>query len=342
MGGPNPRIWSVEANSSSYGDNSNNNNLVRCSEVMMISQHGAQVDRVRFHPSEVNQLCTSSLDGTVRVWDIRSGTERSVGKIDVTTGKSAVYIDWCPAGSNSSYLAVTERGGSVNIFDARKLQSGAHSNRGGGAAASTNKSTPLYSFQIPNTDVDACIFSPLGNHLVAATAKRGGMMSDLRIWNWKEGEEEFQKSIENNTQFKVPAHSGPVFSLQFSPDGKKLATGSSDAIVGIWDVSTMCCTTTITRRLKFISGIAFSNDSKILANSSEEDGVDIADANTGESLGMVQLREKPRDGAPVGGADEICFNPKYGHLLACARGPLPHSPPSAFSAAVVAKLRISS
>lgn len=339
MGGPSPRIWSIEGGTAGSFDNSNSNNIFRCSEVLVVTGHGAHVDRVRFHPSEANQLCTSALDGTVRVWDIRSGAERAVGRIDISSGDSAVFLDWC-AGT-SSHLAVTERDGSIHIYDARKLSSGANHNRGGGGRQSSgSKSTPLHTFQIPDTDVDACIFSPSGNHLVAATAVRGNTMSDLRIWNWKDGEEAFAKSLAERTQFKVPAHTGPIFSMQFSPDGKRLATGSADAIVGIWDVSTMCCASTITRRLKFIRGVSFSHDSRWLANSSEEDGIDIADASTGDSLGTFQLRERPRDGGPTGGADEIAFNPTNAHILACARAAVGHYPPSANSAVVVAKIKI--
>jgi WD40 repeat protein len=81
--------------------------------------------------------------------------------------------------------------------------------------------------------------------------------------------------------------------MQFSNDGKQLVTGGSDAIVGLWDcgstltlqqhghaaaAASMVCTTTITRRLKFIRSTAFSHDSQLLAIATEEDGIDVADA----------------------------------------------------------------
>lgn len=339
MGGPSPRIWSVErAPAAGAGTNS----PVRCSEVLVISGHNAETDRVLFHPNEPNNLCTSAMDGTVRVWDIRAGTERAVGRLNVQSGKSAAYIDWCSSsggagGVSSSVIAVTERDGSVHVYDARKLASGANLNRGGRSTSTTGQGKPLHTFRVPNADMDACIFSPNGNHLVAASCARGEMVSDLRIWSWGAGSDAFLKSIEEKTQFTVAAHTGPVFSLAFSGDGKRLATGSSDSIVGIWDVATMCCTATITKRLKLIRGVAYSCDSKWLANCNEEDGIDVANATTGEVVGSVPLRENSGMG-PTGGGDEVAFSPTNPHLLACARIP---SGSSNQSAAVVIKCRIS-
>lgn len=102
----------------------------------------------------------------------------------------------------------------------------------------------------------------------------------------------------------------------------------------------MCCFATISKRLKLIRGVAFSHDSKWLANCNEEDGIDVADSVTGELVGTVHMRENPSGMGSTGGADEIAFNPVSGHILACARSPTGHSPNQ--SAVVVIKCRISS
>jgi WD40 repeat protein len=122
--------------------------------------------------------------------------------------------------------------------------------------------------------------------------------------------------------------------MQFSHDGQQLVTGGSDAIVGLWDCgssnsssdssSSMVCTTTITRRLKFIRGTAFSHDSQLLAIATEEDGIDVADAKTGALVGTVNMGHRPRSG----GAEHVAWHPKE-YVMACARTDTPMGPPPA-------------
>lgn len=266
-------------------------------EVITVTGHGAPVDRVRFHPSEPSQLCTAAQDRTVRLWDLRGGNLRSAGRIDlISTSRylCPASVEWAPKGS---LLAVTERdSNTVHIYDTRKLQ---FSVKGGRASSAT----PLHSIPLKPSVVESCIFSPSGKYLVAATTLQGEGMGELRIFDW----EKEKKSTDNHVVY--PAHTGPVYAHTFSRDGTRLATGGSDALVGLWDVATMVCTKTVTRHTKFIRSVAFSHDSKLVASGSEADGIDLADANTADLVGKVGR----------GGADEVAFHPKA-HLLAWARG----------------------
>jgi THO complex subunit 3 len=274
------RLWTLE------GSNAR--------EVLVVSGHGAPVDRVRFHPNQDTLLCTAASDSTVRLFDVRSATQKTLGRIDVQSGTSAADIFWCTA-PGSSLLAVTERNGTVFVYDTRKLPHGTTASR------SDKSNGAVHSFSLSPNVVEACIFSPASHHLVAATTSSG--LGELTVWDWEK---------ENSQKFIYPAHTGPIYSMAFSPDGTRLCTGGSDAIVGLWDVDNMICTHTIARCGKFTRSVAFSHDSLLIASSSEEDGIDLALAETGELVGKVALSR------PRGGADEIAFHPKA-HLLACAR-----------------------
>ena len=90
-------------------------------ELQALTGHTGSIDRVRFHPTEANVLCTASSDRSARLWDIRSaGTSRSGGKIDL--GAGIVSVEWNPAQRGSvRHLAVTDRDDMVRVYDGRKL-----------------------------------------------------------------------------------------------------------------------------------------------------------------------------------------------------------------------------
>jgi len=285
--------------SSSSSSNSSSSSQVR--ELCTINQ---SVDRVRFHPNQDSILATASgSDAAVRLWDVRSSAKAS-GKIDLSTSGSngsTVDVSW----SNNA-LVVTEKSGSIHVVDTRKL---------GNSTIKTSGKTAciLKSFQLNPKIVDACVVSPSGDHLVAATSEDG--YGEVTVWNWK---------TDNDKKFVYPAHTGPIYSMCFSPDGQHLATGGGDALVGLWDVNTMVCAATMTRCDRFVRSVSFSYDSQIIATSTEEASVDLANSTTGAPIGSLSLagntglsnRNSSNRNAP--GADEIAFHPRT-HLLACAR-----------------------
>ena len=199
-------------------------------------------------------------------------------------------------------LAITERNNTVNICDTRKVSQSAPASTN--AKSGSSDTAIVKTFSIDPGLVEACIFSPMGSHLVASTTKDG--MGEVGVWEWEQ---------EEAKTYSYPGHTGPIYTLAFSPDGQRMATGASDAIVGIWDAATMCCTNTISRCQRFTRSVAFSHDSQYLA-SSQEDGIDLALASTGELVGKIDLCGRNQRGA--GGADEIAFHPKN-HIVACAR-----------------------
>ncbi len=64
-----------------------------------------------------------------------------------------------------------------------------------------------------------------------------------------------------------------VRSVCFSPDGKKLASGSADETVRLWDVETGACVRKLEGHGDVVSSVCFSPDGRRLASGSDDSTV---------------------------------------------------------------------
>ncbi len=104
-------------------------------------------------------------------------------------------------------------------------------------------------------------------------------------------------------------HTGYVLGVAFSPDGRLLATASTDKTARVWDPATGGHLRTLTGHTNTVWGVAFSPDGRLLATASDDQTARLWDPATGEHLRTLT--------GHTGSVPGMAFSPD-GRLLATA------------------------
>jgi WD40 repeat protein len=222
------------------------------------------------------------------IWDATNGQRRIAVRPAHTPPRSATSVKFSP---DSSALAVGFEGGAVVVVDTssgRQLAS-LPDDPGGDAR-----------FQ-----VDLLAFAP-GGHLLASYASfvaevaenkwiRG---SKLRLFDIAEARERSRPHVLDSEMIDC---------MTFTPDAKALVTGSTDAVVKIWDAATGRERTFLKGKNSGILSLAFSPDGKILA-SGHRDSVTLWDAASWKERAFLSEML-------LGNIDQLAFHPDGRFLI---------------------------
>ncbi len=114
----------------------------------------------------------------------------------------------------------------------------------------------------------------------------------IKIWDVNNQKDAIQKdAIKGDAIYRVSTlkeHTGFVFSLSCSPNGRILASGSADSTVKLWNIETGKCFKTINAQIGWVFSVAWSPDGRILATSGRDGIIKLWNTKTWECLNTLQ------------------------------------------------------
>jgi WD40 repeat protein/serine/threonine protein kinase len=221
--------------------------------------------------SDGKRLCSGGADGTIKVWDVKTG--KAILTLQQTGGVFSLALS-----SDGKRLCSVGGGGTIKVWD---LEAGketltlpGHTNLVASLALSADgkrlcsgcifgdntikvwdleAGKETLTLRGHKNEVVSLALSSDGKRLFSGSAAFDGS-GEIKVWDVEAGKE----------TLTLRGHDGAVWSLALSSDGKHLYSGSSDRTIKVWDVETAKDTLTLEGHTNDVSHLALSADGKRL------------------------------------------------------------------------------
>jgi eukaryotic-like serine/threonine-protein kinase len=220
-------------------------------ETAAILPHPGNIRALAFSPDSSWLVSACALDQSLHIWNV--ATARRQNKLK---GPGSVVAQAIAVSPDGAHMAAADADGSATIMQAAT-----------GAL--------VYSFRVAMVgDKKSLAFSPDGQ-LLAGT-----------------GEDETQIDIRDTRTWRRSArlkgHTGFVYSVSFSGDGRRLASASLDRTVRVWDVAAAKCVAVLAGHTDKVYAAAFHPDGKRLASAGRDGFIWLWDLATGQDVARLK------------------------------------------------------
>jgi WD40 repeat protein len=263
-------------------------------EVLAFVGHNSSIARAVFTTN--GRLITVGNDKSVIAWEASSG--REVATLSGSWVSETAGLAFSPDGkrlavavADNSHPMVEIWEGTNNVLTLKghvsKVWGVTYDREGQRIATSSSDETVkiwnantgqvLKSITV-GCDVREVAFSPSGERVATACAHGG---PGAAIWD-----------VESTRQIRVlTGHTGDVWGVSYSPDGKRLATSGSDKTARVWDAETGRELFTLLHD-DVVWKVAFSPDGKKIATASHDGTAKVWNSATGELLLTLMVRDQ--------------------------------------------------
>jgi WD40 repeat protein/class 3 adenylate cyclase len=208
-------------------------------ELFSYPAHTGIINDLALHPDGVH-LATASQDGTVKIWDLSPQANREWLTLPGIAGEWR-GLAYSPDGT---LLATSGRNNTAIVWDAATGEE-------------------LVTLTGHSDRVLSIAFSPDGSRLATSSADR-----TARVWDVATGEELLKLSHTGHGDAIMGGLFSGIMAVEYSPDGKRLATAGTDGTAILWDMDSGKPMFILSNQAIGIANLAFSPDGTRLATAS--------------------------------------------------------------------------